>query len=180
MAFITLRRVWLLSLLNLLIGMLGLLLFVPPAAAQESFLVGTDDSTVSLYDLSTYNFQKKITVAYPTWAAVLGRNPRLAFLCGYSGYLSVVDLTISRETKRIYDVWGSAAALSSDGNHLLVWDDIKRTLDIVDIASLTVARRVNLGPLRGNAQNSGSVVVVGNKAYLVPYYADVRYPAPAW
>ena len=147
--------------------------------AQESILVTTTDGSLSLYDLGTYSLQKSFPTVSSNTAITVGVNPRLAFLLGSPDFMTVVDLTIGKEIKRIYNV-GSAGipALTADKKTLIVWDDFNASLDIVDIASLTVTKRINLLPALGvnNAGGGGSVVLAGNKAFLMPPYSDYTHP----
>lgn len=147
------------------------------AFAQESFLVTTGDVALTVFDMATLTPQKVITAGYNGTAITVGANPRLAFVLTDSGFLDVVDLTIGREIKKIYNVGGLWAALTTDGKTLLAWDEWNGTLDVLDVASLSVTRRVNLAPAMGaNANSGGNVVVVGKKAFLASIYPDQRKP----
>ena len=134
-----------------------------PAVAQENYLVGTQDGKLSLYDLATNSL---ITSIKGGTGAVPGPNNRLAFAPNQD-YLSVVDTTVQREVARLDGVSGTAAALTPDGKLLLVsgWDGVLR---VVDTASFTLVRKVNLVALMG-AYPMGSVVIAANKAYVFPY-----------
>ncbi len=147
------------------------IMFSGRAIAQESFLVTTDDGSFSVFDLATYTLQKTMTAGYYDHSIIVGLNPRLAFLSADAAPMSVVDLTIGREIKKIPNVWGESATLTDDGKSVLIWDDENSTLDIIDVASLTVTKRVNLYPAMGaQANDGGTVVQVGNKAFLAPIY----------
>ncbi len=172
MSLATLRRFLLSQTVgSMLIGSLALFGLVHLARAQESFLVTTDDNSFSVFDLATYQLQKTMTAGYFTHSVIVGANPRLAFLSANTEPMSVVDLTIGREIKKIPNVWGVSATLTDDGKSVLVWDFENSTLDIVDVASLTVTKRVNLVPAMGSqAGVGGTVVQLGNKAFLAPVY----------
>ncbi len=176
MVFAMLRR--LLSTRQLGISLarvLVVLVLSPVLLAQESILVTTADSSLSVYDLATYSLQKKFPAGYYNNAITVGANPRLAFLLGETGFLTVVDLTIGKEIKRIYNVGGiGIPVVSADGKSLFVWDDFNATFDIIDIASLSVTKRVDLSLIMGleNVQDGGSIVLAGNQAFLIPFYTE--------
>lgn len=155
----------------LLASLLGLLL--PFAAAQESILVTATDGSLSVYDLATYALQKNFPSVYFNNAITVGVNPRLAFLLGDTGFMTVVDPTIGKEIKRIYNVGGTGIpVVTPDGRNLLVWDDFNATLDIIDIVSLSVTKRIDLSLPIGieNVESGGTIVLAGNQAFLIPFY----------
>ncbi len=168
MPFMKLGRCLLCQIFILLV-VLQVLSLSPLLSAQESFLVTASDNSFGVYDMATYTLQETMTAGYYTHSVNVGVNPRLAFLSANTEPMSVVDLTIGREIKKIPNVWGTSATLSNDGTSVLVWDDQNSTLDIIDVASLAVTQRVNLMPVMGSqAANGGTVVQVGTKAFLAP------------
>jgi len=149
--------------------------FAARGAAQESILVTTTDSVLGVYDLVTCTLQKSFPTTYFNSSVAVGVNPRLAFLSGNNGFMTVVDLTIGKEIKRIYNVGASGlTAITPDGKTLIVWDDFNATLDLIDIPSLTVTKRINLLPTMHleNADAGGDVVLAGNKVFLLPIFTD--------
>ena len=89
-----------------------------PLLAQENYLVSTEDGWLSLYDLATSTLITSTKLDMALSSVVPGPNNRLAF--GPSGdYTPVVDTTIGRETVRIPDANGFAAAMTPDRKLLL-------------------------------------------------------------
>jgi len=117
--------------------------------------------------------------------ALVGANPRLGFV-GAEFYLSVIDFSLGREVNRIYGVCPyQFAAFTSDQKYILAEDDCGygsdyEGLTMVDATTGKVVRRVNLAGVLGFGAyccGLGSVVVVGNKAYVTSGSGDpVRPP----
>ena len=104
--------------------------------------------------------------------------PRLAF-ASVSAYLSMVDLTIQREIRRMPEAgYSRFAAITPDGKYLLKWNDTLRTLDVIDIAAFKIARRVELAGIMRNGSDFevGSIVIVGNKAYVTTRHPSSTQP----
>jgi hypothetical protein len=143
------------------------------AVAQESVLVASFG--LGVYDMNLNNLSMSVPPTLGQYLFVADpNNPHLAYATGNGNYISVFDLTMGREINRIYGACGfSYAAFTTDNKYLLVADCTGPTLDIVDLARQTVFRKVNLSRgLRASAHYAsyGSLVVVGNKAYVTAYY----------
>jgi hypothetical protein len=148
---------------------------------QETILADARYSTVSLLNLADGKVTDVVHSGYIDWSIVVGSNPRLA-LVSAADYLSIVDLTIGREIRRIEGVGYGRAAVSSDGKLLLVADNNSLTLDVVDLSEFKIVKRIGLAStLRTGAciQCVGSIVVVGTKAYLTELSTDFNHPAIA-
>ena len=159
-------------------------LLLPAALAQESLIVPAKGGTVSVLDLETLNLRQTLYPASFQAFAIAGNNPRLGFIGGGGGcYLSVVDFSIGREVNRIYDVCPfSLPALTDDKNYLLVEDQFDSRLKVVDLSAQNVVRSLDLTPQMGTGMTSlnfGSIVVVGNKAYVTTVAPDPNRPAIA-
>ena len=152
------------------------------ALGQESILVDTQFSSLSVLDLASQNLTEVINAGLNNWSVAVGPNPRLAFV-GTNGSITVIDLTIGREVKRIGGVYGLGySAFTPDGKFLLLADNFTYTLDVIDAVGLRLVRKVNLAPTMGaGAANShlGSIVVVGTKAYVTTTFTDPNRPAIA-
>src|SRR5271166_6743951 len=149
------------------------------AFGQEAYLVSAADASVSVYNLASGNLIESIIPGLGTDAVAVGPNPRLAFVASGPS-LSVIDLTIQREIKRLQNVQMLSAAPTTDGKYLLIADGYNYSLDVLDLARLDFVRRVNLAPAMGNgAYYLGTVVVVGKKAYVTTTFADLNRPAIA-
>src|SRR5580704_16276161 len=102
----------------------------------ESYLVTAADSSVNLYDLASSNFIESINAGSHPFSVSVSPNQRLAFL-GSEGYVSVIDLTIGREIKRIQGIYAqSQSAFTSDSKLLLIDDFYTQTLDFIDTTTL--------------------------------------------
>ncbi len=170
-----------------------LLFFSPQIVAQEKYLVSTDDGLLSLYDLATNTFIQAVKGSLglhfvesnisTNGVPLRGPSDRLAF--DVSGaYVSVIDLTINRETNRLLrDVFEFSSgerlsAVTPDGRYLLIAFLAPVTkysesflLYVIDTSSFEVVQKVDLtSAFQGYP---GSVVAVNNKAYVFP-----RSPSP--
>lgn len=161
-----------------------IMLVAPAVLAQQSLIVPAKGGTVSVLDFETLNLEQTLNVAgYQAFAAV-GNNSRLAFVGASNGsYLSVVDFTIGREINRIYDMCPFAMpAFTPDREYLLVEDNCDSTLKVVDTSAQKVVRSLDLAPYMGTGTQFtqfGSIVVVGQKAYVTTTGPDPAHPAIA-
>lgn len=139
-------------------------------AAQENYLVSTQDGVLSLYDLATNSLIQTMKGSPPGQSLLLpGANNRVAFDVT-SDYVTVADQTIGREIARIKDTGGVTGAKTPDGKFLLV-PDANNWLDFIDTASLQIVRKVSLRTVLGNNQ-TGSIVIAHNKAFVFPLFGQ--------
>jgi len=164
--------------------LLALLLSVSPAAlGQEKLIAPMQYGTISVVDLTTLTADEVVTAGAYQAFALVGANPRLGYV-GASDYLSVIDFSLGREVNRIYGVCPSqSAAFTSDQKYLLVEDACGYAgyegLTMVNATTGKVVRRVNLARVLGQGASNGylgSVVVVGNKAYVTSQSGDGACP----
>jgi len=165
-----------------------------PMGAQEKYLVSTDDGLLSLYDFATNSLIETVkgslgfTSANSTISSrgvpLPGLNTRVAY--DVSGaYVSVIDLTINRETNRLprdafyLSSTTKVAATTPDGRYLLVaflgpltQHSDSFVLYVIDASTLKVVQKVDL--ISAFQAFPGSVVALNNKAYVFP-----RTPSPA-
>jgi hypothetical protein len=162
-----------------------LLLSASPAAmGQEKLIAPAQYGNISVVDPATLNINEMIPAgAYQTFALV-GANPRLGFM-GAIDYLSVIDFSLGREVNRFYGVCPEYfAAFTSDQKYLLVEDgcgygSYSEGLTMVNATTGKVVRRVNLARVLGQGayyDSLGSIVVVGNKAYVTSQFGDAVLP----
>ena len=169
------------------------LLLSTPAVAQEKYLVSTDDGLLSLYDLATNSLIESVkgslalngldSFVNTPGVPIPGPNARLAF--DVSGaYVSVIDLTINRETNRMLKdvLYGNdgtkTGAITPDGELLLVtllgpftYKSGGPSLYVIDTSSFKVVKKVDLS--LAFQDYPGNVVALNNKAYVFP-----RTPSP--
>jgi hypothetical protein len=151
---------------------------------QEKLIAPVQYGTISVVDPATLNVNEMIPAgAYQTFALV-GANPRLGFM-GAIDYLSVIDFSLGREVNRFYGVCPEYfAAFTSDQKYLLVEDgcgygSYSEGLTMVNATTGKVVRRVNLARVLGQGayyDSLGSIVVVGNKAYVTSQFGDAVLP----
>ena len=138
------------------------------ASAQESYLANAFYGGVSVFDLGTSSPIAAVNAGANNFSIITGPNPRLAF-ASVSAYLSIIDLTIQREIRRMPEAgYSRFAAITPDGKYLLKMNQTLRTLDVIDIVAFKIARRVNLAAILRNGSDfsMGSIVIVGGKAYV--------------
>ena len=133
---------------------------------QDRYLVTASDGSLSVNNLATGQLIESV-LSCPGWPKItVGQNLRLAFV-SCDTYLSVVDLTISREIKRIYGVQPGYSVVTPDGKYLLVEDFRTYSLDWVDLSRMAIVRKVDLQRSLGGASRwLGSLAIVGNKVYV--------------
>ena len=163
-------------------ALIVLFIGTPSFAQQTAYIVPAQDGSLNFFDLATSNLIKSFIPDLASNSAAVGSNPRLAFAASGAN-VSVLDLTIGKEIRRarsIYVSSYSAPVFTPDGKQLLFADDYNYTLDIFDVTNLRTVREVRLGPAMGSGIYSvGSVVVVGQKAYVTTEFPDEGRPAIA-
>jgi hypothetical protein len=105
--------------------------------------------------------------------AVLSGNGRLAFVANVnSEYVSVIDLTIQSEIRRIRGLRVGQLALTPDGSTVIGADLDDSKLKLIDAATFNVTQMFDLNGKFGDDPNDlfdltfGVPVLVGNKVYL--------------
>ena len=99
-------------------------------------------------------------------------NGRLAFVAGLNAqFVSVIDLTIQSEIKRIRGVRADQLAISADGTRVVITDVEDELIKVIDTSALSVTKQISLNGLAGDDPNSvdlffNNPVIFGNKVYL--------------
>ena len=143
------------------------------STAAERYLV-TDfrASVLHVLNLSDNSAVEAPGTGNSSSGVALSPNRRLAFVGNRnSNYVSVIDLTLQKEVRRIRGVTARNLALSADGTRLVVPDLDRNDLVIVDTSTFAIITRVSLQGIIGGSGASnvlGGVVVVGNKAFVSP------------
>jgi hypothetical protein len=106
-------------------------------------------------------------------SVVIGGGGRLAFVGNInSEYVSVIDLTIQAEIKRIRPVRLADLAITSDGSTVIGVELDSGRLTLIDTTTLSVTRTIDIHDKFGGPPNpsfvlgSGNPVVLGNNVYL--------------
>ena len=147
-------------------------------AAQDKYLVSTYDGLLSVYDLATNSLIEATQGSLAGGTPLPGPNNRLGFEVS-NAYISMIDLTINRETNRLLKddfavlSFPVRPAVTPDGKFLLLalygpcsgvnWSSC---LYIFDTSSLKVVHKVNLSSVFQSYADF--VVALPNKAYLFP------------
>jgi len=137
--------------------------------AQESYLVPDfNNAKVFVQKLSDNSSVESLRTGVSPQGVVVSPNGRLAFVANVnSGYMSVVDLTIQREIKRIHGVRGRNVAITQDGTRVAETGVDTTNLFVVDTSTLQLIQTISLANIYGvSADALGSVVTVGHKAYV--------------
>lgn len=156
-----------LSLAILLVVTVFLITACGRSVAQENFLVSTQDGTLSLYDLSSLSFLESFPSAPLTYTITAGPNPRLAYSAGGGGYGVATDTTIQRDVTRLKGVRAPASTIGAGGKYYLA-ADYNFVLDVVDTATLQVAKTVDFSFVIPHNGNPGAIVAANNQAYIFP------------
>ena len=167
--------------LSLLVAAVLFLSRTPSASAQESYLASVFYGGLGVFDLNTSNLTEAVNAGANNFSIITGPNHRLAFL-STGQYLSIIDLTIQREIRRMPEAaYSRFAAITPDGKYLLKMNETLRTLDVIDIAAFKIARRVELAAILKNVNDfqMGAIVIVGSKAYVTTKQPSQLYPSIA-
>jgi len=126
-----------------------------------------------VFDATTSIEVKEIKVGASPESVVISPNGRLAFVANLNAeFVSVIDLTIGAEIKRIRNIRITGLAIAGNGTTLVGPNLDNDGLTVIDANSLTVTRTISLNGLLGDdpAQNPDNIiftpVIVGNKAFV--------------
>jgi len=146
------------------------------ACAQTPERYVVVDSTTALahvLDASTGTEVVAVHTGASPSSVVISPNRHLAFVANLNSYyLSVLDLTIGAEIRRIRNVRLAQLALSADGRILVGTDVEGDGITVIDTETLTVKNHIVLNGLLGDnpAINGdlipGKPVIIGNNVYL--------------
>jgi WD40 repeat protein len=105
-------------------------------------------------------------------SAVISGDGRLAFVANLnSEHISVIDFTVQAEIKPIRIIRFTQLAATPDGTTIIGGDIDDSKLKLIDAASLTITREIDLNGKFGDPGNPfdlnfGTPVLVGNSVYL--------------
>jgi DNA-binding beta-propeller fold protein YncE len=155
--------------------LLVLLLLVGSAVGQTAeryIVVDFNTALAHVFDLGTNSEVAAIKVGTSPSSVVISPNGRLAFVANINAtYVSVVDLTIGAEIKRI-QIRLAQLAISADGATVVGTDVDDDGITVIDANALTVVQTISYSGKLGDdpALNVFGIpsnpVIVGNKVYL--------------
>jgi DNA-binding beta-propeller fold protein YncE/outer membrane protein assembly factor BamB len=151
------------------------LLPIASASAQATERYAVMDGTSGLARIFNVSDNTQIAAIQtgPTPnSIVFSPDGRLAFVANLNGqYVSVIDLTIQAEIKRIRPVRADQLAIAADGKTIVGTDIDDEAVTLIDTATLSAPRIISLNGLAGDDPNSfdlsfNNPVLFGNKLYL--------------
>jgi LVIVD repeat len=129
-------------------------------------------ATAHVFDAATNTEVAAIKVGNGPNSIVISPNGRIAFVSHLvSNYVSVIDLTIAAEIKRI-PVFVSQLGISADGATVVGTDGNDDGITVIDANTLSVTRVISFNGRLGDDPTvdgdafASNPVVVGNKVYL--------------
>jgi hypothetical protein len=141
--------------------------------AERYVTLDFNRGTAHVFDAATNTEVAAIKVGNGPNSIVISPNGRLAFVSHLnSNYLSVIDLTIAAEIKRIHNVFVSQLGISADGVTVVGTDGNDDGITVIDANALSVIRTISFNGRLGDDPNvngdafASNPVVVGNKVYL--------------
>src|SRR5689334_8217898 len=125
-----------------------------------------------VFDATTNTEVAAITVGNGPNSIVISPNGRIAFISSFfSNYVSVIDLTIAAEIKRI-PVFVNQLGISADGRTVVGTDAFDDGITVIDAKTLSVVRTISFNGRLGDDPNfdgdagASNPVIAGNKVYL--------------
>ncbi|MFL6313348.1 MAG: YncE family protein [Terriglobales bacterium] len=129
-------------------------------------------ATAHVFDAATNTEVAAIKVGNGPNSIVISPNGRLAFVSHFnSNYVSVIDLTIAAEIKRI-PALVFQLGISADGATVVGTDQNDDGITVIDANTLSVTRTISFNGRLGDAPTvdgdafASNPVLVGNKVYL--------------
>ncbi|HEU5415637.1 MAG TPA: cytochrome D1 domain-containing protein [Candidatus Angelobacter sp.] len=151
------------------------LLAVFPASAQTAERYAVMDGTsgmARIFNVSDNTQVAAIQTGPTPNSVVFSPDGRLAYVANLNGqYVSVIDMAIQAEIKRIRPVRVDQLAITADGKTIIGTDLDDESITLIDAASLSFTRTISLNGLAGDDPNSfdlffNNPVVFGNKLFL--------------
>ncbi|HKV93318.1 MAG TPA: hypothetical protein VJW20_12290 [Candidatus Angelobacter sp.] len=141
--------------------------------AERYVTLDFNRALVHVFDATTNTEVAAITVGNGPNSIVISPNGRIAFVSSFfSDYVSVIDLTIAAEIKRIHNVFVSQLGISADGATVVGTDGSDDGITVIDANTLSVVRTISFNGRLGDDPTfdgdafASNPVLVGNKVYL--------------
>jgi len=161
------KVVTLLLALTFLIG-----LRAPGQTAERYIVLDSTSSRAHVFNVADDLEIASIQTGTSANSVAISPNGRLAFVASLNGqFVSVIDLTIQSEIRRIRGVRADQLAISPDGKQVVVTDVEDELIKVIDTSTLTVTKQISLNGQAGDDPNSvdlffNNPVISGNKVYL--------------
>jgi WD40 repeat protein len=140
--------------------------------AERYVTLDFNRATAHVFDAATNTEVAAIKVGNGPNSIVISPNGRLAFVSHFnSNYVSVIDLTIAAEIKRI-PAFVFQLGISADGATVVGTDQNDDGITVIDAGTLSVIRTISFNGRLGDDPTvdgdafASNPVVVGNKVYL--------------
>jgi hypothetical protein len=141
--------------------------------AERYVTLDFNRATAHVFDAATNTEVAAIKVGNGPNSIVISPNGRIAFVSSFfSDYVSVIDLTIAAEIKRIHNIFLNQLAISADGGTVVGTDAFDDGITTIDANTLSVTRTIAFNGRLGDDPTfdgdafASNPVLVGNKVYL--------------
>jgi len=156
---------------------------VASATAERYLLADRSRSQILAYNASDDSFASQSRAGSGTGGIAVSPNGRLAFTANVNAdYLSVLDLSISKEIFRIHGIDALNVALTADGKRLVATSANLDEVAIVDTSDFHIINRVSLNGKVGDDPNNPNdvqalgIAMVGSRAYISAVGTTVALP----
>jgi hypothetical protein len=154
-----------------------ILVFITLSAAEAQTaerLIVLEGTTASAHviDPNSNSELATINVGATPASVVIAQNGRLAFVANLnSQFVSVIDLTINAEIKRIRNVRAFYMALTAEGRQIVATDPVNEQIYVIDTNALVLSNTISLNGLLGDDPNSddlgfNNLTIAANKVYI--------------
>ena len=140
--------------------------------AERYVTLDFNKATAHVFNTATNTEVAAITVGNGPNSIVISPNGRIAFVSSFlSDYISVIDLTIAAEIKRI-PVFVNQLGISADGGTVVGTDAFDDGITVIDANTLSVTRTISFNGRLGDDPTfdgdafASNPVIVGNRVYL--------------
>lgn len=161
-------------------SLLFILVFCGITAAQTSdryIVLDFNTALAHVFDLASNTEVATIKVGTSPNSVVISPNGRLAFVADLNAnFISVVDLTIAAEIKRIRNVRVSQLAISADGTTLVGVDVDDDGITVIDADSFAVRQTISFNgqlgddPAFNGDAGASNPAIVGNRVFLSTFF----------
>jgi IPT/TIG domain/Cytochrome D1 heme domain len=140
--------------------------------AERLIVLEGTSASAHIFDPTSNTDLATISVGATPSAVVFSPNGRMAFVANLnSKFVSVIDLTINAEIKRIRNVRAFYMAITADGSQVVATDPVNEQIYVIDANTLSLSRTISLNGLLGDDPNSNdlgfnNLTIAANKVYI--------------